>query len=570
MSSQKRPTDPDPIGSAVRTNVRPRMTPHEIEFMLASVIRSQAVYLAAKDPLSDLTLFNSDEGRYILLWRAAHTALQNSRCSLPPDPATAKEIVASHVAAEVATDITKRVYTPSVEAAVLEEGGLLDAVFSLPMDDAVVERGIDLLSQFVVERKVGDPIRRALAGLSSQETISDPAAIIAVLERHSCDISGIKADPGADAFLPTFESLPPGPKVSTTGIRGMDELLNGGHAAQETYVLLGPTSGGKSALATQIAIEGAKIQSALASEIGPDRAGYWYYFTWELSRDQLRARMYGYEARIHADTFKEDMVTRAMNPLSTSEDLTTLKPYESEPFVNSPGNPVMGERERLRLVNARMSGPNSRLVIVDYSAHAGGSAGFGGTDEIARYLHRQRSRGRKISGIVIDYAGLVVERYCQHQRLRPSDQYILLAGFVNEVRSKISIPYDCASWVLHQLHGSTSKLAPGRVAHHSDARGCQNFADNADFGIQIGNRQMSTGMVQVKATKTRRAPGREDGVLLHFDGRFGRFSDPNQHYVIDPMTHQIVPQDFISSQTAKTPYNPSSGRPNVDPTIGIG
>lgn len=568
MSSQNRPTDSDPVGSAIRTTVRPRMVQHEIEFMLASAIRSEAVYLAAKDRLSDTTLFENDEARYVLLWRASNSALADSKNSLPPDPTTAKEIVASYVAAEVASDPSRRYYTPSVERLVLDNGGLLDAVFALPMDRAVEDRGINLLAKFVTERRIGDPIRRALAGISSQETLADPQALIAAIERHACDIGGISLDPGEDAFLGTFESLPPGPKVTTTGVRGLDELMNGGHAPREAYVVLAPSGGGKSALCSQIAIEGAKIQSAIASELGPDMAGYWYYFSWELSKDELRARMYGYGAKIHGDSFKEDAVTRTMPSLSTSTDPATLKSYEFEPYVNSPGNPMMGERERLKMLNARMSGANSRLKIVDFSANAGGKAGFGGVDELARYLHLERARGRKAAGVVIDYAGLVVKRYREHHRLKPGDEYVLLEGFVNEVRSKLSIPYECPSWVLHQLHGSASKLGPGRVAHHSEARGCQNFADNADFGIQMGNRVMSTGILQMKATKHRRAAGRDDGVMMHFDGRFGVFSDPNQTFIVDPSTGQIVPRDFVGAQTAKV-YNPSSGRPNVDPTVGI-
>lgn len=563
MSNTNRPADPDPVGSAVRTSVRPRMTPHEIEFMLAAAIRSPYVHLCARDRLADTTLFDASEAKYVLLWRAASTAAEHNKNELPSDVTTAKEIIASYCSAEIATDVPKRFYTANVEREVLQEGGLLDAVFSLPIDQAVQDRGLDLLAKFIRERKIGDPLRRALAGISTQETISDPTELIALLEKHTCDVGGISSDPGCDAFVDTLDILPPGASVFTTGIRGLDDLLNGGHAAKETYVLLGGSGAGKSALGSQIALEGAKIQAAIAGELGSDLAGHWYYFSWELSAEQLRARMYGYVARIHANSFQLDAITRKMIPLSTSEDPSSLKPYESDPYVNSPGNPVRGELERLKEVNARMSGVNNRLRIVDYSTSST-AGGNGGVDEVVRYLQRERSRGRKVAGVVIDYAGLVVKRYIGHNRLKPSDEFPLLEGFVNEVRSKVSLPCACPTWVLHQLHGSVTKRAPGIKAHYSDARGCRNFADNADFSIEMGNRSKATGLIQIGCTKHRRAPGREDGVILQFDGRFGAFLDPDKSYTVDPMTKQIIPRDFLGAMTAQSQQQASTAPLNTN------
>lgn len=570
MSAQNRPAEPDPVGLAVRGTIRPRMTPHEIEFMLAAAIRSQYVYLAAKERLSDINLFEADEAKYALVWRASAQAIDGLSGALPGDVTTAKEIVATHIASEVATDIPRRYYTPGVEHQVSGDGGLLDAIFALPIDKSIEDRGIALLAKFVTERKIGDPLRRALSGISATETLSDPGALITLLERHSLDLGGIGADPSSDAFIDTLDILPPGAQVSTTGIRGLDELLNGGHAPKEVYALLGPSSGGKSALASQIALEGAKIQSALAAEVGSDLAGHWYYFSWELTMHQLRARMYGYIARIHADTFQTDPITRRPVPLSTADDLATIKSYENDPYVNSPGNPIRGEKERLVAANRMMSGLNSRLRIVDYSASSPGG-GHGGVDEIARFLHREKTRGRAVAGVVIDYAGLVVNRYCTHNRLKPSDEIPLLASFVNEVRSKVAIPYNCPGWVLHQLHGSVAKRAPGALPHYSDARGCKNFADNADFSIEMGNRNRSTGLLQIGSSKHRRAPGREDGVILKFDGRFGVFLEPDQIYVMDPMTKQFVPREFLGSMTARSVLGASGGggEPPVDPRIGL-
>lgn len=557
----KNQVNADPIGSSVRTTVANRLTQHEIEFMLALAIRLPSVYMAARDRL-ETDLFAPDEARYALLWRASVKAADAHNGKLPTAADTAKELVAVNIAAEIQTDTSKRYYTPLVEKAVLGDDGLLDSVFALPADVEMENTGYDLLVRFMTERKIADPIRRALSGLTQTETMKDSVAFVEAIEKNAHDIAGIRVNPQSELII-DGDFLPPGPKISSTKVAAIDELLNGGQAPQECYVLLGPSSGGKSCLGAQIALEGADTQAALAAEVGSDQAGYWYYFSWELNERQIRARLYGHGARIHADSFKEDAVTRTRVPLSTAADLSTLKPYEYDSFVNSPGNPMRGELERLAAFKQRFS--HGRFKLVDYSGTYPG-CGLGEVPEVVRHLSKEVSRGRKISGIVIDYAGIAVQRHIAARGLRPDSEYSMLSQFVDRVRSKICIPFDCTAWVLHQLHGDSARRSSGGAGHHSEARGCRNFADNADFGLQMSNYDKATGLMTLSCTKHRRAPGLTNGVITRLDGRFGVFLAPDQQYVYDPYSKKIVPKTFLDTVPARTA---AGAAVPVDPRIGL-
>ena len=554
----------DPIGSAVAASRRPRMTQHEIAWLLACSARIQQVYLAARGRL-DASLFEPNEAQFVLVWRAINAAADDNKGLVPTDPKVAKEIIALKCSVEMAVDPNRLFYTPLVEESVMGEGGLLDDMFALPVSDEVENQAITILGKFVRERMLSDPLRRALSGLTVKDTIDDPGELMTLIERHNRELAGIDTDPANDAVIPDPNFIPPDPRIYTTASKWLDELIGGGQAPQECYAVLGPTSGGKSSLGVQIAVDGAALQAAMAADVGPDQAGWWYFFTYELTEDQLRSRVYAYGARIHAEVLQKRL------KFSTSEDPTTLRDYEHDPIVNSPGNPLQGERERISGLVKRMSGVNSRLKIVDYSGTKPGQ-GNGGIEEVAAYLKREQARGKRTTGVVIDYAGLAVRRYVAAKRLRPESEYPLLSSFMDNVRNLISIPLDTTTWVLHQLRGDAAKRAPGAITHHSEAQGCSSFANNADFGIQLTNYNKVTNLLTVFCTKTRRAKALEDGRIVKFDTRFGMFMEPESEYVFDVSTRKYVPKGYVNDFTQDgIPTNRprTHSTPLVDPRDGM-
>lgn len=552
--------DADPIGTAIGAQRTQRITAQQIAFLLATIARIPNVFLAARFELTT-SLFEPSEAHFVLVTRAIFAAADSNKGTIPQNPDVARELICLRCSAEIESDTARMFYTPSVERRVMDDGGLLDMIFAMPVSAEVTGEGMSLLKQFLNERKFSDPVLRALAGIGSADTIKDPTTLIAAIELHARNVAGIGVDPGSDAIVDEIDFRPEGAKVVSTKIPWLDEMMNGGHANGEAYVILGPTGGGKSSLATQIAMEGAELQALIASEVGPLDAGYWYYFSWELSEAEFRERCYSYGAKVHHETFH----IKPLRPLTTADDPATLHEYERDPAVNSPGNPLMGERERMAALNKRLSGPNNRLRVVDYSGKIPGQ-GVNGVEEVAGYLRSEQTRGRKVAGIVIDYAGLAVHRLIGHRRLRPDAEYPLLSQFVDQVRNQVSIPLACPAWVLHQFHGDVNKKAPGARVNHSEARGSRNFADNCDFAFGLSPYNKATGLLTVCMSKHRRAAGREDDTIVRFDGRFGAFVSPDQDYVVDPQTRQIVPRNFMET----LPVRPVRGAlPPVDPRDGM-
>ncbi len=293
-----------------------------------------------------------------------------------------------------------------------------------------------------------------------------------------------------------------------------------------------------SSIGVQIAVEGARKQLSIATNLSD--AGYWYYFTYELTKEQLQERVYAYGAKVSRDTL--DVQDGGEIKLSS---INNLKNYEYEPFVNPNPNNRLGEKERLAAFTRTMGGDNNRLIIVDYS-YPRGDVGTGGLDEVVRVLKREILMGKRIAGVIIDYAGIMISRHIGHNNLPPHAEFSLLNGFMDAARGRISIAFHCPTWVLHQLHGESSKFAPGVAIHHKDAKGARNIADNSDFAFCIGNRDMKSNLLTVSNTKHRRAKGLDIPKIVRYDGRFSAFLRPDKEYVIDPFTKQIIDKSAMA------------------------
>lgn len=552
-------TPVDPISEVVTAGRAARMTWHEIAWMLASAVRIPTVtMMAASTAGINARLFTTSEADFVLLWKAASSLVTQNGGSLPQDKSVAKELLALQCSAQIATDPNALYYTAQVQEKVLGTGGLLDEIYAMPVSIETEAKGFELLSRFLIERVLSDAARMAIAGLSQHDTMSNPMAVFEAMERKARDLVGLAVNPGKSIVAGGIDAYKPRGRVTkTTNRKFMDTLLGGGYARKEAYSVSGVTSGGKTAMMANLIVDACENETALAAENPTDpcfAGGHWYYFTYELNRDQLMDRMHAYGARIHLASLGQ--------PLSTNEDPQTMKPYEFEPFVNSPGNPVMGEIQRLRAFRTRFMGIGDRLEIVDYSGEERGH-GRGGTDEILRHLRREISKGRTISGFVVDYAGLVVNRYMAENRIDPKSEYQFLKNFGDQVRNQICVPLDCTGWVLHQLHGDAGKKASGVRQHHSANLGCHNFADNFDYGIQFGMYNGVTGLLSLSCSKHRSSARNEDGVVARFDGRFGAFLDPEVDYTIDPMTGQIVRRDYLDQM----PVGPSTPQPTVRRTV---
>lgn len=509
----------------------PRTTAAELRGLLCTAVRRPALFQLCCEHVTP-DLFDETEAAALLFWKSVQEVLRHQH--LPADPLQAAQVLHAQVTREAATDAAGTVYTPAVVRAVLDrDGWLYEAFACAPPGDEKVEWASRVLRGFLYERMVGDPMRFGLAALAPTATLADPAALLEKFQKQAAKIAGVGVDPAVDA-VPGLDFKPKPPQIFPTGVAGLDEAMGGGQAGKECYLILGPTMGGKSALATQIFVEGGRFQAAKALLAGGPAAPKkpWLYFSYELTKDQMHERVAAYGARVSRNTLS------ASRPEDQEYSTAAkIKDYEREAIVN-PCQPYTGESERMLALARELSG--GWLYIVDYSGEVRGR-GIGGVPELARDCEEKANKQGGIAGVVVDYAGLAVSRLRQsNSKMRPSDDYELMATFVDEVRNRVSIPFDCPAWVLHQFHGDVVSMSPGARLHLNQGRGGRNLGDNSDFAFGIGNIDRKTNMVALWMLKHRRVAWDGKPIVCQFDGRFGTFLRPAGQWDVDPYTRQIV------------------------------
>jgi hypothetical protein len=164
--SPRHEADADPIGTAVGSHRTARLDSREIAFMLATIARIPDVFLVARFQLTT-DLFDASEAHFVLVVRAIFAAAESNGGLIPQDRDVARELICLKCASEIATDTTRRYYNGAVEKKVLDDGGLLDMVFAMPISKEVTAEGMTLLRRFITERKVADAIVRAFAGITA-------------------------------------------------------------------------------------------------------------------------------------------------------------------------------------------------------------------------------------------------------------------------------------------------------------------------------------------------------------------------------------------------------------------
>jgi RecA/RadA recombinase len=555
----------DAIESAVHESRTSRMSVYDIGWLMMCAARVPQLLIEARKHIQQ-RLFKSSESGLVLFWRAVCSAADDTNGSLPADPRVARELIALKANQVLNGDPTRAYFSVAAEKLVFDPNGMLDDFVSMPVSVELEDKAFELLAAFIRERVASDPIRRAIAGLSADESIGNIELVLSAIENKARSLIGLSVDPGSPAVVKGY--VPTGRRCVTTKMAFLDRLMGGGQADGEAYAVLGPSSGGKSALMVQVALESSELEAAAAFELGEPKARNWYYFSWELTEAQLRERVYTYGAKISFDSLK--LRANHGTPYSTATDMSTVKEYEHDPYVNSPGNPFQGEIERIERFEAqRYSGIGANFKIVDYSSFQNDSGG-GGFDEIVAYLKREIARGERVGGVVIDYAGLVAERYVAQRQLDPDSVYQVLSSFGSMCRSRIAIPFTCRVWALHQLKGESAKRKYGQL-HYSDAKGCRNFADNFDFSIEFGMYSPANGLVRFSSTKHRHASAVSDGVFAKFDSRFGAFVATDKEYAIDPMTGNPVEREHLDRVFggASGAVQRSRGAGVVDPNSGM-
>lgn len=520
---------------------RAPLTTDQKDFLFMHLLRCPELFAQARQLLSPTRMRVMEDVPYLVLWQAALTTAERNQ-GLLPLPARARlqlEVEAKRLADASPQDVTQEHLVNLFGDNAAGIKGLLDFIYETPEEALDIGCARVFLQDYLSERTIHAEIREFAT--RSAGTTSLQAFLEQVQSQH-VKIANLGQSPSVDPFAADLVFTPTEVFPTKTFL---DEFMAGGQALGEVYVLLGPSGSGKSTLGLEIAWRGAAYQHELKDEDEKYRPGHWYFFTYESPvQPDFIVRLYASSAEINETESLLKM--RSVSDLSTKTK-KNYKEYELKRFAASfaAGNEVPGEQERLDTMRKllRAEDNSSMLHLVDFSGTIPG-AGAGGVDELAAFLEAESLAGRTPVGVVIDYAGIAIDRYAAATGVEEGGVWNLYRRYVNEVRIKVAARFNCCAWVVHQLHGSVAKRKPGAHLHHSDAAGCRNFVDNAWFAFSIGNADSQTHVLQVECTKQRRAAKRLP-MPVYLDGAVRRLVRADGEYKIDPVTGRFMPIGFV-------------------------
>lgn len=525
--------------------LRDKLNRHTKEFMFAHLLRIPVLFTEAKALLKPDS-FSMDDAIYANVWAAALKIAEDHNGDLPT------EGLRTRLEVETKTLVEKdgRISAISEENFFSNESGFFQWVFDeLKSEELVREYGSALLSQFLEEILVVTPLRTSIAELGDNvpENLSD---WLKTTQDKLHKIRTVGANPAVSAFPDSLQTE--GIGIHSTGLPFFDDWMNGGHAPGESYIVLGPTGVGKTTLAIQIAVAGARYQYDLVNgDLDDPNIGHWYYLIYEYAADpEIFFRIWSHSANIHRDTlwkeFKQDF--------STFSRTGDYKPYELLRFSAEMklGVETPGEYERFVAAKNQLS---KHLHVLDMSGSNPNnpSLGAGWVGDIVASLEKERELGRKIAGVVIDDAISMTERAMGERNVSGNDsKYDLMTRLTNEVNRQVATPFHCPVWMFSQLRGKVNDRAPTKAMHHADAEGCSNLPKNAWFGFALGTKDEETSTCLLSCTKSRRAASKGKEHVLFIDGEFCTITSGENKYSIHHATRRIMAKGEVD-RLAPTP-----------------
>jgi hypothetical protein len=308
----------------------------------------------------------------------------------------------------------------------------------------------------------------------------------------------------------------------------------GGQRVGDVNVLLGPTGGGKSTTALDLAVCCAQ-QSWNDCNFGQTNPAPVIFFSVEEEAVKLRPRVQSNWFRIPRSFLEGDM---DWNAFSTADN---LKPYEREMQAGQPRQ--LGERERYML---HAEACDRTLHMLDLSgSDAFPEVGGGYIPELAAYVDRIVSQaGVPPKAIIVDYAGLLVERFMDQKHADPdrSLQYGL-RRFADTFKKLILSRFPTTAWILQQLKGAAAEYPASKLLTHADCGACKDFAVNAAAALIIGTADQATGCRFVNFSKTRYVDNSSiRPAIVQIDRQFANIVDVTDQYDCDRASRQFLPR----------------------------
>lgn len=294
----------------------------------------------------------------------------------------------------------------------------------------------------------------------------------------------------------------------TTGLRDMDRKL-GGFQRSDLIILAGRPSMGKTALATNIAMNAAKA----FVETNGQEGGAVAFFSLEMSSEQLSTRLLGDYSSVPADKIRRGEIKQDdFSKFIEASNLLSRAPLYID---DTPGISVASLRTRARRLKRLV--PNLGMIVIDYLQLLSGSAksSENRVQEVSEITRGLKGLAKELDLPVIALSQLsraVESREDKHPQL-------------SDLRESGSIEQDAdVVMFVYREEYYHMRSEPARRADEGEDKFNNRFQQWQDRGEEVRN------VAEVLIAKQRHGP--IGTVPLHFNGEFTRFSNLERNYEV--------------------------------------
>lgn len=292
----------------------------------------------------------------------------------------------------------------------------------------------------------------------------------------------------------------------TTGLRDLDRKL-GGFQRSDLIILAGRPSMGKTALATNIAINAARAHHESSGKEGSAVA----FFSLEMSSEQLATRLLGDYSSVPSDKIRRGEIKQ--DDFTKFVEATKFLSHAPLYIDDTPGLGVASLRTRARRLKRMV--PQLGLIVIDYLQllHGSAKSSDNRVQEVSEITRGLKGLAKELDVPVLALSQLsraVESREDKHPQL-------------SDLRESGSIEQDAdVVMFVYREEYYHARSEPTRRADEGEDKFNQRYGRWMERGEEVRN------IAEVLIAKQRHGP--IGTVPLHFDGQFTRFSNLERHF----------------------------------------